>query len=972
MSTIDEIIDSLGYTKSDFLYYTNELDKIPHKLSLQSIRMLEELNPYAFFCTDKQPLVLFFNAPENNKHFKKIHQKIWNSQTAVAIFNYENHIKIYNGFSLDSETKTLPLLKTLFSNNIDYFSDFSYWNISDNLFWESYKEYFKHPTIDTYLLNNIKYIIDNFQVKSCAPISVKLTLRFIFIRFLIDRAVDVDFPGFSGSPVLSQQKLLSLTKSKDDLYDFFEHLKYKFNGNLFEFYENSKSKEMELIDDDDLKILYDFLAGHQLSSGQLSLFPLYDFNIIPVELISNIYEQLLGSQKQKDDSAFYTPPFLVDYILKQTVKPHLEKYSKCTVLDPACGSGIFLVEILRSIIERNLHEGKFFQNNEMLISLLTENIFGIDKNSEAIDVAIFSLYLVLIDYKDPKCLRDFKLPDLKSRNFTVCDFFDNDYIGHLRKMDFEFIIGNPPWGNVSNSSHVQYCIENNVPNPRNEISRSFIARTKDFSNNETICCMIVTSKIFYNKQPKAKAFRKWLLTGANINQFIELAAVRNQLFKKAKGPAAVITYNFSDVETENHNITHLTLKPNNFFEILNLIVIESYDIKYIPQSLLLEDDWAWKTIVFGTTSDYYAIKKLFSDNSTIMDLINENHLNKGQGLQVKGEDKQKNSAEHLIGKKLINAKSGISPFYVNIDESILFNEKTAHRPRPKHLFDPPFVLIKKGVDTKTYKLRAAYSDEELIYADSVYGIAGNRSKDHENLLLSLTGVINSSFYAYLNLMLGSSTGIEREQSFPTHVLDYPSFTDEKLASLVYEIQKINKEPFKRNELNNLIEEMDNYISSYFKMENNEFFDYALNIQIPRLTGDNSVFKKVTSEDMLVYAEGVINYWQELLSDQYIQIIIYPAIINSFSAMEVFFLDEQPVSRIIVDNNSNESIELISRFALTKHNDLFYQIKDIIQFGDNSFAIIKPNEYKNWHPSLRHVDMSNVINSIFLQEERDIK
>jgi hypothetical protein len=51
------------------------------------------------------------------------------------------------------------------------------------------------------------------------------------------------------------------------------------------------------------------IADEQLTKGQLSLFPLYDFNIIPVELISNIYERFLGDEKQQEDKAFYTPPY---------------------------------------------------------------------------------------------------------------------------------------------------------------------------------------------------------------------------------------------------------------------------------------------------------------------------------------------------------------------------------------------------------------------------------------------------------------------------------------------------------------------------------------------------------------------------------------------------------------------------------------------------------------------------------------
>ncbi len=129
---------------------------------------------------------------------------------------------------------------------------------------------------------------------------------------------------------------------------------------------------------------------------------MYDFNIIPIELISNIYERFLGNKQRKKDGAFYTPSFLVDYILKFTIDPYLKNHNTCTVLDPACGSGIFLVETLRRIIERNLSNRQFIESDIELSSYLTNYIYGIDKNDEAINVAIFSLYITLLDYKNPE------------------------------------------------------------------------------------------------------------------------------------------------------------------------------------------------------------------------------------------------------------------------------------------------------------------------------------------------------------------------------------------------------------------------------------------------------------------------------------------------------------------------------------------------------------------------------------------
>ena len=77
--------------------------------------------------------------------------------------------------------------------------------------------------------------------------------------------------------------------------------------------------------------------GGKISSGQFSLFQYYDFSIIPIEFISNVYEYFIGQENQKSTGAYYTPLFLVDYILKETVEKKLNSCQRteynCKVLD---------------------------------------------------------------------------------------------------------------------------------------------------------------------------------------------------------------------------------------------------------------------------------------------------------------------------------------------------------------------------------------------------------------------------------------------------------------------------------------------------------------------------------------------------------------------------------------------------------------------------------------------------------------
>nr|BFF38205.1 hypothetical protein BACY1_00100 [Tenacibaculum mesophilum] len=213
-------------------------------------------------------------------------------------------------------------------------------------------------------------------------------------------------------------------------------------------------------------------------SVQPSMFNVYDFEIIPVELISNIYESFLGNtsfsnggsmitklSKQKEVKAYYTPPFLVDYVLSQTINPFLnqETNTSCKVLDPSCGSGIFLVESLRRIIDKEINSSNKKISNDKLWSLLEENIYGIDIDSNAIEITIFSLYVTLLDYKShPKEIEDFEFRPLMGKNLfggEKADFFneENEFNKLFQdKVKLDFIIGNPPWGSVKKSIYSDY------------------------------------------------------------------------------------------------------------------------------------------------------------------------------------------------------------------------------------------------------------------------------------------------------------------------------------------------------------------------------------------------------------------------------------------------------------------------------------------------------------------------------------
>ncbi|HEY4543641.1 MAG TPA: N-6 DNA methylase, partial [Tissierellaceae bacterium] len=652
------------------------------------------------------------------------------------------------------------------------------------------------------------------------PFATKLVLRIIFIRFLIDRGVNLGYKRFGDNIEISQKEFLKVLEKKEELYALFQYLKNKFNGNLFELGEEINS---ESLTNDVFIVLKEFISGELiLDNGQLSLFPMYDFNIISVELISNIYEILLGNEGQQVNKSFYTPTYIVDYMLSKNIEKSMLSSKSKTILDPSCGSGIFLVKAYRKIIEEKLKETDKTNIDKTLIDELKQNIFGVDLSPEAIDVSLFSLYLTILDYKDPKELENFKLPNLVGSNLFVSDFFDERLIGKIGYKKFDYILGNPPWGKI--------------PQRTMEISKDFVLELDKYLHENSICSLVMPSKLLFNHKKPFLEFRKFLLENNLLMEVMDLSPVRKEIFKNAIAPASIITYRKSNLDFEStlkNKLTHISLKPNLYFDLFDLLVIEKNDIKYVDQNLLYKNDWVWKILLYGSSWDLdicLNLKNNFSSIGNVIEQVNkyrteDEKIIYGTGLQLNGNN---SIPEGYRGKLIIDSKTAIDRYKVDLSESKLFTADKVHRSRNPRLFEGPFSLVKKGISTRDFRMKAAYSDESFLFQETIRAIKGTR-KD-ECFLKSITGILNSSLAAYVNILLHSSIGIEREQVFLEEILDFPYFFNDKLesqiANIVDEIQ--NSFEFEveqgRNQYD-LIKTIDELVLEAFNLKGSPYIDY---------------------------------------------------------------------------------------------------------------------------------------------------
>ncbi|MFN5983991.1 MAG: Eco57I restriction-modification methylase domain-containing protein [Fluviicola sp.] len=995
MNHLTQIFNKLNLTRENGLFITNESDWKGVFTNRVERILNNVIKPDAFFSIDNKPFILFFDSPENKKNKLK---EIWNfNESPIVIITEGDSLEIYNGFEFITEDDSLRLF-----GKTDKLNDFSYFELVTGKTWEKYEKDFNYSNrIDYHLLNNIK-AARGLLINEGLSIDLTNSLlgKVIFVRYLIDRNVKLDFEKEGISRKLTNAEFCSLLSDKQNVKDFFKYLKKKFNGDLFPVSED----DIDSISSTCLSIIVKLLSGDEVASGQMSLFNLYNFSIIPVEFISNVYELFIGQDQQENQSSYYTPLFLVDYILSETVEKKFRNQPKsynCKVLDPSCGSGIFLVETLRKIIEQFQLNNPNYLNNpdqykKQLVQLASDNIFGIDKDKSAVNVAIFSIYLTLLDYQEPSDIESFKFPLLFNRNFFSEDFFNTDagFNVQLGKISFEFILGNPPWKRGKGEKKPlfdQYINQrkkiekgkytNEIEISNSEIAQAFILRVSDFSKEDTKVAFIATSKVLYNLN--AQNFRKYLLDQFNINKVFELAPVRKEVFNKsndkAVAPAVVLFYEFAFNKTTDENIVeHLTLKPSRFFSLFKVFTIQRGDYKKVIQSKLKEFDYLWKVLVYGNYLDFNLVYRLRQSYETIGKRISDSErYSFGQGMQIGGGNKM--DVSDRVGKKFIDARHDINSFWIDLSSNKIWNNEFVHRARENKIFQAPLLLILKGFKSD-FRCWSAFSEEDVLFQDALTSISAH-SKNESKELKVISGILHSKLFSYINLQTFSSSGIEREQAHNIEKFSLPYVYNKDIERTVEELIQIKKRNYSFETLldDGLLEkikqkeiELDNEVIYSFHLSSQEkdLVDYSNQIIIPMLMKHNG-FEKIfnslpkVSQELNDYVNLFLERFKESFkkNNQTLVVEIYHTnqIIGLFFKLVSIKEKVEPIS--YVQTNNDEVLKSLAALGNEKITDRLFIQKDIRGFEKEGFYIVKPNEKRLWHKAIGHLDVNEFTDAI---------
>lgn len=677
-------------------------------------------------------------------------------------------------------------------------------------------------TIDKQLLKDLKKwreiltrdikILNNLPEDEVDEVVQRIINRLIFIRVCEDRGLE---PGFSE--LRSHLRIWSEKKAKrliDQLLFVFHHYDNVYDGTIFQ--KNDLCENVEIHDNVLEKVIEELYIAKDVNVE-------YNFASIDADVLGSVYEEYLGyllkgkkitenHAHRKEQGIYYTPTYIVDYIVRNTLSEILKQnkeIDKIKILDPACGSGSFLIkafDVISDFWKEKIGEEKF--NRQIKNTILTNNLYGVDLDPQAVEIAQLNLLLKIGEKGELPRLKE----NIKCGNSLIDDpaiagedkafkweekfpeTIQYDENGNLKEgYGFDVVIGNPPYIMVENlqknereymMSHFETALK------RFDIYIGFIERALKLLKKGGVVGFIIPYQFL--TQDYAEKMRGYILEECTIRQIVDLsqqkvfqaATVRNIILIVEKGRRNIRT-----------KIVH-SIQPN---------VYTSFDVSQKLFEMVPEKK-------FRTNIN--------ESNVKILDKILSKSINLGKialaswgARGVPKEEFQLNTSINELCKKMIKGKN-LSRYNIKYSGKwFLYDIRKLYRPAFPELFENEKLVFRGIVDKRgmvvSYDDNKYYTDHSLnclilkyTLKDKEPSFFGQRkiTITEENINLSrqfnlkfLLGIINSKLVNfYFKLYFSDELHVYPEMIEQLPIPNIPETKQQPIINLVDKMLSLNK------------------------------------------------------------------------------------------------------------------------------------------------------------------------------------
>lgn len=638
--------------------------------------------------------------------------------------------------------------------------------------------------------------------------------RLLFIRTLEDKQLE--------APVL--QALIRENQHKKvfkKLNNLFREIDDVYNSKLF----RPHLCEELIVDDDILEII---LRGLFTTADNTVH---YDFGAIDADVLGNMYEQYLGhilkktekrakltngKAHRKEQGIYYTPTYVVDYIVKNTVGELVKNkkfdLKKIKVLDPACGSGSFLMKAFDYLITLDKQKNGDIDQTKLdltgasatygrKVEILKNNIFGVDLDPKAVEIAQLNLLLKAAEKKH-------RLPTLQENIKVGNSLINNSEIAGKRAFKweeefkeimgdggFDVVIGNPPYvrnETLPKNEKVHFMTTFISAKGKFDIYLVFIEKAIRLLNEEGLLGFIVPSK--FMAADYGFKLREFLLEHGKILQIIDVSQL--PVFENVATYPCILIFQKTIAKNVSRHKIQIATGINSKRDLQDL----RKKVVKINQSKYGQNKKKIFTLVSDVKSDEVVskIKLATKDLQDICEIKAGIHNgNIRQKLIV--DSKINNTCKRLlIGKNVGRYHFNWEDLYVRYDPKLAEKSKGEYCSlRDERIFTQKEKLLIRDIGKR---LPATYDDKKNYCMDTIYVLFLKEKCKNKFNLKYVLGILNSNLIEFYfrkifgTVHVGSNYQRYKRQfliNLPIKVVS--SDKQLKIAQLVSKILTLNTE-----------------------------------------------------------------------------------------------------------------------------------------------------------------------------------
>jgi hypothetical protein len=700
--------------------------------------------------------------------------------------------------------------------------------------------------VDWGLLDNLRKLDTWLQGQGGLgrEISHALIGKYVYLHYLRDRGILS--PRKLERWQISPDVVFGRHATRDGLNAVQEKLDVWLNGEVFpiDFRQRGAPKDEHIS-----HVAATFCGDEPLGPEQWQLhldFKAYNFSYIPIEVLSVIYEQFLHAPEKdgtksrgRSVGAYYTPIPVVNLMLSE-LEDRCPLKRGMRVFDPACGSGAFLVQAFRRLIEKEYPPSGRRPTPSDLRGLLESHFFGIDTDIDACGVTRLSLVLTLLDtlldYVYPPDLemdgrpgRKPLLPDLRE-NIRQANFFrDGDWQQVFAGKKADWVVGNPPWKQLKGRQITKEdervlawmkTEKKRRPVGNRQMSRAFAWRVAEYVSEDGEIALFLPAMTLFEEA--AKTFRSQFFHEMAVHTIINFSNLRRVISGgRFTAPAAAFFYRPRPQQDKmpredetvqayspllaNQEATRPVAggERNESWS----IVVNASEIREVATEVVANGQaLPWKLLFWGSDLDAKLLRSLQRRLVTVGEMQKKKLLVISQGLDLRREDAPEDLEPVSLPEnaKMIDMSvlEGMRWFFALPDRAMVPVPRELKYARKGRVQLPLSVCRAPHILVSATRSFAAYSEHFFIVPARQIGISS--PTDDRDMLKALSLYLSSDFAFYCEFLMSTEFGVERSVStlralraIPTPLAQMGRNDLKHWARLHDELAKLTRKAYKK-------------------------------------------------------------------------------------------------------------------------------------------------------------------------------